>query len=289
MRIKPQKYRVPAGATIDLGQWPTRVPDLYRTRKDYRRILAAQVESLSDLQRIHYASNQCALLLIFQSMDTAGKDGVIRTVMSGVNPQGCAVHSFGPPSAEELEHDFLWRTHRLLPERGQIGIFNRSYYEEVLIVRVHPELLRAQGLSEDAIAGKALWEERYTSIRDTEAHLHRSGTLILKFFLHLSKEEQRARLLARIDEPEKNWKFSQADVKERRRWDDYQRAYASALAATSTDQAPWYIVPADDKKNARLIVSEVILAALRGLKLAYPRTTARRHRELQQIRKQLGV
>jgi PPK2 family polyphosphate:nucleotide phosphotransferase len=207
--------------------------------------------------------------------------------MSGINPQGCAVHSFKQPSAEELEHDFLWRTYRCLPERGKIGIFNRSYYEEVLIVRVHPELLLAQGLSEEAIAAKALWEERYQSIRDTEAHLHRNSTRILKFFLHLSKEEQRARLLARIDEPDKNWKFSLSDVKERARWSDYQRAYAAALGATSTVQAPWYVVPADDKKNARLIVSEVILDALRDLKMAYPKTTATRRRELQQIRQQL--
>jgi PPK2 family polyphosphate:nucleotide phosphotransferase len=287
MKIKTQDYRVPPGTAIDLAKRPTKVPNLYRSKKDYRKTLEAQVESLSDLQRIHYASNQYALLLIFQAMDTAGKDGAIRHVMSGINPQGCAVHSFKQPSAEELEHDFMWRTNRRLPELGKIGIFNRSYYEEVLIVRVHPELLAAQGLSEEAIARKALWEERYQSIRDTEAHLHRNGTRIIKFFLHLSKEEQRVRLLARIDEPEKNWKFSQADVKERTRWDDYQRAYAAALGATSTVQAPWYVVPADDKKNARLIVSEVILDALRELKMAYPKTTAKRRRELQQIRKQL--
>jgi len=287
MRINTQDYRVPVGAAIDLAKWPTHVPDLYHSKKEYEKTLKSQVESLSELQRIHYASNQYALLLIFQAMDTAGKDGAIRHVMSGINPQGCSVHSFKQPSAEELEHDFLWRTNRRLPERGQIGIFNRSYYEEVLIVRVHPELLRAQGLSEAKIAGNALWEERYASIRETEAHLHRSGTRILKFFLHLSKEEQRVRLLARIDEPEKNWKFSLTDVKERARWDDYQHAYAAALGATSTEQSPWYVVPADDKKNARLIISEVILEALRGLKMAYPETTAERRRELQQIRKQL--
>lgn len=287
MKIETQDYRVPVGTVIDLAKWPTQVPDLYRSKKDYRITLKAQVESLSDLQRIHYASNQYALLLVFQAMDTAGKDGAIRHVMSGVNPQGCAVHSFKQPSAEELEHDFMWRTNRCLPERGKIGIFNRSYYEEVLIVRVHPELLAAQGLSDDEIAGKALWEERYQSIRNSEAHLHRNGTRILKFFLHLSREEQRVRLLARIDEPAKNWKFSLADVKERARWDDYQSAYAAALGATSTEQAPWYVVPADDKKNARLIISEVILDALRDLKMTYPKTTAKRRRELQQIRKQL--
>ncbi len=287
MKINPQNYRVPAGTTVDLAQWPTRGPELYRSKKDYKKTMEAQVESLSDLQRIHYASNRYALLLIFQAMDTAGKDGAIRNVMSGVDPQGCAVHSFKQPSAEELEHDFLWRTQRRLPERGQIGIFNRSYYEEVLIVRVHPELLRAQGLSGDETVRRALWEERYTSIRDSEAHLHRSGTRILKFFLHLSKDEQRARLLARIDEPAKNWKFSLADVEERTHWDDYQHAYAAALGATSTAESPWFVVPADDKKSARLIVSEIILAAWRGLKLAYPETTAKRRQELQQIRRRL--
>ncbi len=287
MKIETQKYCVPTGARMDLAKWPTKVPDLYRSKKEYGRALAAQVELLSDLQRRHYASNQYALLLIFQAMDTAGKDGAIRHVMSGINPQGCAVHSFKQPSAEELAHDFLWRTNRRLPERGKIGIFNRSYYEEVLVVRVHPELLAAQGLTHDAIAGKALWEERYQSIRDTEAHLHRNGTQILKFFLHLSKDEQRERLLARIDEQDKNWKFSEADVKERTRWDDYQRAYAAALGATSTEQSPWYVVPADDKKNARLIISEIILDSLRGLKLAYPKTTAKRRQELLHIREQL--
>lgn len=287
MKINPQNYRVPAGTTVDLAQWPTRGPELYRSKKDYKKTLESQVESLSDLQRIHYASNRYALLLIFQAMDTAGKDGAIRNVMSGVDPQGCAVHSFKQPSAEELEHDFLWRTQRRLPERGQIGIFNRSYYEEVLIVRVHPELLRAQGLSGDETVRRALWEERYASIRDSEAHLHRSGTRILKFFLHLSKDEQRARLLARIDEPAKNWKFSLADVEERTHWDDYQHAYAAALGATSTAESPWFVVPADDRKSARLIVSEIILAAWRGLKLAYPETTAKRRQELQQIRRRL--
>lgn len=287
MEIKTKDYRVPAGARLDLAEWRTKVSELYRSKNDYKKTLKAQVESLSDLQRIHYASNRYALLLIFQAMDTAGKDGAIRHVMSGINPQGCVVHSFKQPSADELEHDFLWRTNRCLPERGMIGIFNRSYYEEVLIVRVHPELLRAQGLSEKAIAGKALWEERYQSIRDSEAHLHRNGTRILKFFLHLSKDEQRERLLARIDEPEKNWKFSLGDVKERALWDDYQRAYAAALGATSTEESPWYVVPADDKKNARLIVSEVIIDALRELKMAYPKTTAKRRRELQEIRRQL--
>jgi PPK2 family polyphosphate:nucleotide phosphotransferase len=286
--IKPRDYRVPPGAKVDLSKWPTQVAELYDSKKDYKKTLKAQVEALSELQRLHYASNQYALLLIFQATDTAGKDGTIRHVMSGINPQGCHVYSFKQPSATELEHDFMWRTNRCLPERGKIGIFNRSYYEEVLIVRVHPELLRAQGLSDDAIATKALWNERYKSIRDSEAHLHRNGTRILKFFLHLSKEEQRQRLLARINEPEKNWKFSEADIAERGHWDDYQEAYAAALGATSTEEAPWHVVPADDKKNARLIISEIVVDALRGMKMTYPKTTAKRREELKEIRRQLA-
>ncbi len=220
-------------------------------------------------------------------MDAAGKDGAIRHVMSGVNPQGCQVFSFKQPSTEELEHDFLWRTTRRLPERGRICIFNRSYYEEVLIVRVHPELLRAQGMSEEILAAKAIWKERYRSILDLEEHLHRNGTHIVKFFLHLSKDEQRKRFLERIDEPDKNWKFSMADVHERKYWEQYMEAYEDCLTATSTNHAPWYVVPADDKENARLIVSQILLDAFKELKMAYPKTTAKRRRELKSIRKKL--
>jgi len=207
--------------------------------------------------------------------------------MYGVNPQGCQVFSFKHPTATELDHDFLWRTTQALPERGRIGIFNRSYYEEVLIVRVHPEILRAQGLPDARRAGKKIWPERYRSIVELEAHLHRNGTRIIKFFLHLSKEEQRKRFLARIDDPDKNWKFSTADVAERKYWKDYRHAYEKCLAATSTQDAPWHVVPADDKKNARLIISEVILDAFRELKMSYPKTDAKRRRELQRIRRQL--
>lgn len=287
-KTNPNPFRVPAGTEVDLAQWPTRVKPLYTSKKNYRAKLETQVATLSDLQRMHYASNQTALLLVFQAMDAAGKDGAIRHVMSGINPQGCRVYSFKQPSKEELEHDFLWRTNRHLPERGHIGIFNRSYYEEVLIVRVHPELLRAQGLSPEAGKGDALWADRFRSIVDAETHLHRNGTRILKFFLHLSKDEQRERFLARIDEPEKNWKFSASDVKERGHWDDYQKAYAAALGATSTDEAPWFVVPADDKKNARLIISEIIVDTLKGLGLSYPTTSAKRRQELKQIRRQLA-
>jgi PPK2 family polyphosphate:nucleotide phosphotransferase len=242
---------------------------------------------LSALQHLHYASHRYALLLIFQGMDAGGKDGAIRHVMSGVNPEGCEVFSFKQPSAEELEHDFLWRTTCRLPERGRIGIFNRSYYEEVLVVRVHPEILRSQGLAEELREEKTIWEERYRSIVDLEEHLHRNGTRIVKVFLHLSKDEQRKRFLERIDEPDKNWKFSLADIHERKYWKHYVQAYEACLSATSTHHAPWYVVPADDKENARLIVSQIVLDALHDLKMAYPKTTSKRRQELKAIRKLL--
>lgn len=287
MDIDTKNFRVKPGSKIDLKEWPTEVKSFCKSKKTYKKRLKEQVDELSSLQRLHYASNRHSLLLIFQAMDAAGKDGAIRHVMSGVNPQGCQVFSFKQPSAEELEQDFLWRTTRRLPERGRIGIFNRSYYEEVLIVRVHPELLQAQGLPKDMIAEQAIWKERYHSIVDLENHLHRNGTRVVKFFLHLSKEEQKKRFLARIDEPDKNWKFSGADIKERALWDEYQHAYEQCPTATSTKTAPWNIVPADDKKNARLIISQVILESLRDLKMEYPKTSAKRQKELQVIRKQL--
>ena len=243
---------------------------------------------LSKLQRLLYASDQYALLLIFQAMDAAGKDGAIAHVMSGVNPQGCQVFSFKHPSAEELEHDFLWRTTRSLPERGRIGIFNRSYYEEVLIARVHPEILRAERLPETELADGHIWRKRYESIQGLERHLHRNGTRIVKFFLHLSKEEQRKRFLKRIDDPDRRWKFSQADLEERKYWRRYMRAYEACLGATSTADSPWYVVPADDKKNARLIVSRIIVDTLAGLKMKYPKLSDARLRELRSIRRQLA-
>ncbi len=242
---------------------------------------------MSSLQQLLYASNRHAVLLIFQAMDAAGKDGAIRHVMSGVNPQGCQVFSFKHPSAAELLHDFLWRTTRDLPERGRIGIFNRSYYEEVLIVRVHPEILRSEGLPDTSLDETAVWHDRYRSIVDLERHLHGNGTRIVKFYLHLSKDEQRKRFLERIDEPEKNWKFSLADVEERKFWNHYMTAFGECLSATSTSDVPWYIVPADDKENARLIVSQIVLDTLEGLNMAYPKTTAERHKELLSIREQL--
>jgi PPK2 family polyphosphate:nucleotide phosphotransferase len=285
--ISAKDFRVPVEKKVKLSAWPTAVKPVYASKDEYERLLEKHVAELSSLQQLHYASNRYALLLIFQGMDSAGKDGAIRHVMSGVNPEGCEVFSFKQPSAEELEHDFLWRTTCRLPERGRIGIFNRSYYEEVLVVRVHPEILRNQGLSEELRDEKTIWAERYRSIVDLEKHLHRNGTRIVKIFLHLSKDEQRKRFLARIDEPDKNWKFSLADIHERKYWKDYVNAYEACLHATSTHHTPWYVVPADDKENARLIVSRIVLDALEDLKMAYPKATPKRRAELQTIRKQL--
>jgi len=286
-KINPADFQVSPDAGFKLGDRATKVEPFFKSKKHYHKRLDEGIEELSDLQRLHYASNRHAILLIFQAMDAAGKDGAIRHVMSGVNPQGCQVFSFQQPSAEELEHDFLWRTTCRLPERGRIGIFNRSYYEEVLIVRVHPEILRGQGLPEGSIAKRAIWEERYRSIADHEAHLHRNGTRIIKFFLHLSKDEQAERFKDRIDEPDKNWKFSLADVSERKRWDDYMKAYEACLNATSTKDAPWYVVPADSKKNARLIISQIIVDTMKGLGMSYPTVDEARVKELKDIRKEL--
>jgi len=288
MKIHPKDFRVRAGEEIKLKQWPTRVNRFYKSKEQYERLLEEHKAELSDLQGLLYANSRYAVLLIFQAMDAAGKDSAIKHLMSGVNPQGCQVFSFKHPSAEELEHDFLWRTTRCLPERGRIGIFNRSYYEEVLIVRVHPEILRSEKLPEAALDGKSLWRERYRSIVDLENHLHRNGTRIIKFFLHLSKEEQCKRFLERIDAPEKNWKITLADIEERRFWKDYMKAYEACLSATSTPNAPWYVVPADDKANARLIISRVILDTLKALRLSYPEADKARRKELQSIRRLLA-
>jgi PPK2 family polyphosphate:nucleotide phosphotransferase len=259
-----------------------------KTKEEANQLLQDGVAQLAEHQNKLYAQNSWALLLIFQAMDAAGKDGVIKHVMSGVNPQGCRVTSFKHPSAQELKHDFLWRSELNLPERGQIGIFNRSYYEEVLIVRVHPEILRAEGVPDDEMDEKSIWQDRYRSMLDLESHLHRNGTIVVKFFLHLSKEEQRKRFLDRIDKPEKNWKFSNDDVEERKYWNQYMKAYEKCLSATSTEHAPWYIVPADDKPNEHLIVSRIVLDTVEALKLSYPKVSAARRRELQLMRKKLG-
>lgn len=287
MKISTEEYRVPEGDEVTLKKWPTAVDPVYKSKEQYQEILSGHVARLSSQQQLLYASNRYAVLLIFQAMDAAGKDGAIKHVMSGVNPQGCQVFSFKHPSATELQHDFLWRTTRDLPERGRIGIFNRSYYEEVLFVRVHREVLKSEGLADPPKADNKLWQDRYRSIVNLERHLHVNGTRIVKFFLHLSKGEQRKRFLARIDEPEKNWKFCAADVEEGKYWKQYMKAYEECLSTTSTTESPWYVVPADDKENARLIVSQIVLDVFGALKMSYPKTTDERRRELLSLRKQL--
>jgi PPK2 family polyphosphate:nucleotide phosphotransferase len=288
MKIHPNDFRVDEGDKVNLRKWPTLIKPVYQSKAGYQKLLRQHVEQLSAMQQLHYSTNRHALLIILQGMDAAGKDGVIRHVMSGVNPQGCQVSSFKAPSASELQHDFLWRTSQDLPERGHIGIFNRSYYEEVLVVRVHRRLLADEGLAQTPRDDAKLWHDRYRSITDLERHLSSNGTRVVKFFLHLSKEEQRRRLLARIDAPDKNWKFSAADLKERGYWKQYTKAYEECLSATSTANAPWYIVPADDKENARLIVSAIVLEAFKQFRMHYPTVSAKRRRELLSIRKRLA-
>ena len=266
---KEATYLVPFDGSFQIADAPNAPPGGEPSKQKLEKKLAKEVRRIAELQRILYAHDQHALLLVFQAMDAAGKDGTIRAVMSGVNPVGCQVHSFKQPSKEEFDHDFLWRTSCRLPERGRIGIFNRSYYEEVLVVRVHPEYLAGQRLP-DPPPLAALWEQRFESIRDHETHLARNGTVVLKFFLNVSREEQRRRFLARIDEPEKNWKFATGDVEERRHWDAYMEAYQEALCATSREHAPWYAVPADDKPFMRFTVARTVRKALEALDLHYP-------------------
>jgi PPK2 family polyphosphate:nucleotide phosphotransferase len=287
MKIISKDYRVNQSKKVNLKKWETNVDPVYNSKEEYKKLLEKHVTQLSSLQNVLYASNQYALLLIFQAMDAAGKDGAIKHVMSGINPQGCEVFSFKHPSATELTHDFLWRTYNCFPERGRIGIFNRSYYEEVLIVRVHPEILKGEGISNLQSDEDEIWKERYHSIVEMEKHLYRNGTRIIKFFLHLSEEEQRKRFLSRIDNPEKNWKFNLADLEERKYWKQYMKAYEACIGATSTKESPWYIVPADDKGNARLIVSQIILDNMKKLKLAFPIADENHEKELRSIREQL--
>jgi PPK2 family polyphosphate:nucleotide phosphotransferase len=286
-KIKTNQYKVKQDEKVKLKKWATLVEPIYSSKEEYQELLLAQIKELSGLQQLQYASDRYSLLLIFQAMDAAGKDGAIKHVMSGINPQGCQVFSFKHPSATDLDHDFLWRTNQCLPERGRIGIFNRSYYEEVLVVRVHPELLKAEQLPEKEIDTNTLWQHRFESIRDMEKHLHRSGPRIIKFFLHLSKDEQKNRFLERIENPEKNWKFSAADLEERKFWDDYQSAYEDCLSNTSTKNSPWYVIPADDKLNARLLISEIIVETLKDLDMQYPITDNAKQEELLSIREQL--
>jgi PPK2 family polyphosphate:nucleotide phosphotransferase len=280
MKINSDDFRVSPQKQLKLRDCPTLVTPYFSSQEEYKKLLASHVTKLSSLQQLHYASNRHALLLIFQGMDAAGKDGAIRHVMSGVNPQGCEVSSFKQPSAEEREHDFLWRAVRRLPERGHIGLFNRSYYEDVLVVRVHPEMLPGKEQPD-------VWEHRYHSITELEQHLHRNGTQIIKLFLHLSQEEQRKRFLERIDDPDKNWKLSVSDLSERKFWKQYMDAYEDCLSATSTKHAPWYIVPADNKDNARLIVSQIVVDAFQDFKMSYPKVSAKQRQELESIRKLL--
>ena len=273
---KPKKFKL---ADFD----PADTCGIDIEKAEAKAMLAGGVERLAALQETLYAQNQWSVLLVFQAMDAAGKDGAIKHVMSGVNPQGCQVHAFKVPSPEELDHDFLWRIAKALPERGRIGIFNRSHYEEVLAVRVHPEFLEKQHLPK-RVVGKDIWDDRFKSIRHFESHLARNGVLILKFFLHVSQEEQRQRFLARLDDPAKRWKFEMGDVAERKLWDKYMHAYEEAIRDTSTDEAPWYVVPADNKWFARLVIAEAIVEAMEGLDLAFPKVEGEKLKELEQVR-----
>ncbi|RXJ81008.1 ADP-polyphosphate phosphotransferase [Arcobacter sp. F2176] len=287
MKIKSKDFRVIKEKEVELDKWPTQVKSIYKSKKKYKKLLKKNIKKLSSQQQLLYASNSYSVLLIFQAMDAAGKDSAIRHVMSGINPQGCQVFSFKHPSIEELQHDFLWRTTQSLPERGRIGIFNRSYYEEVLIVRVHPEIMEGENIPESLLNKKTIWKERYESIEEMEKHLHRNGTRIIKFFLHLSPKEQCNRFLKRIDNPKKNWKLTNSDIQERKFWKDYMKAYEDCLSATSTEKSPWYVIPADDKKNTRLIISKIILDTFKSLQLTYPVASEEHRQELQDIRKQL--
>ena len=263
-------FLVPFDGSFAVSGATTEPPTDAPGKKACEKELDSRVEELRDLQRIHYAHDRHSVLLVFQAMDAAGKDSTIRSVMSGVNPAGCQVHSFKAPSADELDHDFLWRTTCRLPERGRIGIFNRSYYEEVLVVRVHPEYLAGQKLPDD-VDVPAIWDERFESIRDHEKHLARNGVVVVKFWLNVSRDEQKRRFLSRLDHPHKNWKFNPSDVAERQLWPKYMRAYEDALAATSRSWAPWYAIPADDKPYMRMVVADLVVRTLQSLDLRYPK------------------
>jgi PPK2 family polyphosphate:nucleotide phosphotransferase len=272
----PEHFKLAAFDPADTG-------GLDLDKDNSKAMLEQDVERLAKLQERLYAHDRWALLVVLQAMDAAGKDGVIKHVMSGVNPQGCEVHPFKAPNAEELDHDFLWRVAMRLPQRGRIGIFNRSHYEEVLVVRVHPEMLAHQKLPKQVV-GKDIWKQRFKDIRGFERHLARNGVAVVKFFLHISKEEQRQRLLARVDEPAKRWKFSMTDIAERKLWDKYMDAYEDAIRATSREEAPWYVVPADHKWFARLVVAAAMIDALDALDLEYPKVEGKALVELQQVR-----
>jgi PPK2 family polyphosphate:nucleotide phosphotransferase len=284
--LDTERFRVPAGQQFKLAERDPNDTADFKSKDEAAKRLEKGVNKLRELQEVLYAQDNWALLLIFQAMDAAGKDSTIEHVMSGINPQGCQVYSFKSPSAEELDHDFLWRNHRCLPERGRIGVFNRSYYEEVLIVRVHPAILAAQKLPKRLVT-RHIWKERFEDINAFERYLTRNGTVVRKFFLHVSKDEQKKRFLDRLDEPEKNWKFSASDVKERERWDEYMQAYEEVLEHTSTKHAPWYVIPADHKWFARMAVADIIVEALESLELTFPIVTDEKRQELEEARRLL--
>ena len=288
--IKIEDFSYTGDKTLSIASVPNKIKSLYDGKKDYKKQLEDYQEEIDDLQNMMYAHDRYGLLLIFQAMDAAGKDGTVRAVMSGINPHGVEVHAFKKPSDRELDHDFMWRTTKRLPPRGRIGIFNRSYYEEVLVVRVHPKILTEYQRIPAAFTENLdqVWKQRYEDIRNLELYAHRNGIQVAKFFLNVSKEEQRDRFLARIDTPSKNWKFSEGDVKERGYWDDYMRAYEDAINATAAPHAPWYVVPADDKKNMRLIVSQIVLHEMRKLDIHYPKVDDERRAELQNFREMLA-
>lgn len=279
-------YRVESGKRFRLKDYDPEDTGDWKSKENADEALQRGIQRTADLQDMLYAQDRWAVLLIFQAMDAAGKDGILKHVMTGVNPQGCQVHAFKAPSEQELQHDFLWRTTLALPERGHIGIFNRSYYEEVLVVRVHRQILEAQR-TPSVLAGKNIWKERFEDIRCFEQHMARSGTVIRKFFLNVSKKEQKKRFLARLEEPEKNWKFSASDVHERECWDEYQEAYEDMIRHTATETAPWYVVPADNKWFTRLVVSAVVVETLESLHLAYPKVDAQKRKELEAAKKLL--
>lgn len=289
IEIDPSDFRITGKEKFSIADAPNKIDDLYSDKKDYKDLLEEYQEEINELQKMMYAHNRYSMLLIFQAMDAAGKDGTIKHVMSGINPHGLQIFSFKKPSTNELEHDFMWRTSKCLPERGRVGIFNRSYYEEVLVVKVHPEILTKYQMIPKEFTQDVdqVFRERYQDIANFEQYLHRQGIQVMKFFLNLSKEEQKERFLDRIDRQDKNWKFSESDVKERQYWDQYMEAYEEAINATASEEAPWYVVPADDKKNMRLIVSQLILNRMKTLDMNYPLVTDERRAELQEIRKEL--
>jgi PPK2 family polyphosphate:nucleotide phosphotransferase len=279
-------YRIDHGKNLRLKDFDPAATTHIHSKEQAQKLLAQSITEMAELQDKLYAQDRWGILLIFQAMDAAGKDGAIKHVMSGVNPQGCQVYSFKAPSPEDLDHDYLWRTSKVLPERGRIGIFNRSYYEEVLVVRVHPQILKNERLP-DSLIGKDIWQDRFDDIGNFERYLSHNGIVVRKFFLNVSKKEQKRRFLERLDQPEKNWKFSAADIAERQCWDDYMQAYEEMIAATSTKHSPWYVVPADNKWYTRLVVAAAIVDTLKDLKLAYPTVDAEKRKQLAAAKREL--